>query len=114
MAGEDTFWLGLLRTTLADTVVSRHQRDRMSKKCDARMGWKNYRTSDWLVVDCDHQAGHEGSHTGLWHHNYPGTDGTTEVSWLEDDRRTFRGVFAPCRDAACLLPEGHPRKHSYE
>ena len=41
---------------------------------------------------------------------YPGS--RTEITWLEGDRRTFRGDWARCPTVQCVLPAGHPGNHA--
>lgn len=81
-----------------------------TEACDARFGWRNVDRGDWIIVDCRKILPHP-SHSGPWMHNYPGTDGVTVITWLEDDRRTFRGDFVKC-PYECLLPSNHAGNHS--
>ncbi len=40
---------------------------------------------------------------------YPGS--ATQLTWMDDDRRTFRGDYVECPERGCVLPAGHPRDH---
>lgn len=87
--------------------------------CSARFGWKTDTGSPVkgtatrvVLVACGLEDGHDGDHRGAWRHNYPGTAGTTNVTWQEVDRRTFRGDYIGCPDRGCVLPTGHPRGHA--
>lgn len=53
---------------------------------------------------------HAEHHATLRDYAYPGS--ATVMTWFEDDRRTFRGEWAPCAGIAlCVLPAGHRGEH---
>lgn len=44
--------------------------------------------------------------------NYAGTGGHSVITWMEADRRTFRGEWARCPERPyCVLPMGHRGNH---
>lgn len=69
------------------------------------------------TIDCelDHNAhdmpgGRDVQHEGaLRDYAYPGS--VTKISWMESDRRTFRGEFIPCDWPSCILPIHHRGSH---
>lgn len=57
-------------------------------------------------IGCE-KTGEHSEHQGtLRDYAFPGS--ATMVSWLENDRRTFRGEWSQCRKTfGCVLPTGH-------
>lgn len=64
-----------------------------------------------VIVMCEQDADHSGAHSGaLLDYAYPGSK--TVLSWMEDDRRTFRGDWSDCQSPGCILPAGHRGRHA--
>lgn len=64
---------------------------------------------DDTELECERdEIGHIDHEAVLRDFAYPGSE--TRFSWLEDDRRTFRGDWpGTCTPPECPLPAGHPR-----
>lgn len=63
-------------------------------------------------LQCEHNDPHPEMvphEATLRDYAYPGSE--TVVSWYENDRRTFRGDWAPC-SGTCILPAGHRGNHA--
>lgn len=61
-------------------------------------------------IACEEDGDH-ATHTGVIRNKaYPGSE--TKLSWMENDRRTFRGVWTPCDQSDCILPAGHHGNHA--
>lgn len=43
---------------------------------------------------------------------YTGATNRPEITWMESDRRTFRGDLVMCPAVRCTLPSGHQRSHA--
>jgi hypothetical protein len=76
--------------------------------CDAKI---RPMTDDTEVV-CEKGSDPHTTHDGqLRDYAYPGS--VTKLSWQDDDRRTFRGDWAPCTDSpGCILPARHRGRHA--
>lgn len=63
-------------------------------------------------VTCESDEPEHLTHHGvLRDYAYPGSE--TAIDWEEDDRRTFRGTWAPCSlFPPCILPNGHRGRHA--
>lgn len=54
---------------------------------------------------------HETHESVLRNYAYPGSE--TRMTWLDSDRRTFRGNWVPCPwDEGCILPLLHKGDHA--
>ena len=53
---------------------------------------------------------HDKHQATLTDYAYKGS--STEMSWLDTDRRTFRGEFTTCDQSTCILPAGHSGNHA--
>lgn len=61
-----------------------------------------------VIVDCEVGDIDHDPHVGVLR-DYAFEGSRTELTWFEDDRRTFRGEWVPCAaDAKCILPCNHP------
>lgn len=58
-----------------------------------------------IEVACGLTGEHHEHQGVLRDYAYPGS--ATTVYWQEDDRRTFRGQWAPCAKGNCVLPNEH-------
>lgn len=76
--------------------------------CDAKIR-PMYPVSDVeLTCELTHTGRTQEHKATLRDYAWPGSE--TVLSWMEDDRRTFRGTWAQCPVlAGCILPAGHPR-----
>lgn len=54
---------------------------------------------------------HDEHQTVLRDYAYEGSE--TKITWADDDRRTFRGEWAPCEMSGCVLPAAHHGNHAY-
>lgn len=63
-------------------------------------------------IRCENGTGPHVTHGGrLRDYSYPGS--VTKVTWLDDDRRNFRGDWAPCDSfRGCILPNNHSGRHA--
>jgi len=78
--------------------------------CDAQLGWKGMNGP--FLVACELEADHLLEHRGVWR-GYDETMPGTTITWMEHDRRTFRGTWTECSDTRCVLPAGHVGHHAY-
>lgn len=63
-----------------------------------------------IEIECSRGAMPHDEHKGvLRDYAWPGSE--TWITWLEGDRRTFRGDWAPCGDG-CVLPLNHQGRHT--
>jgi len=73
--------------------------------CDAKIR----PMTDGTEIECGFGASDHPEHQGvLKDYAWPGS--TTIITWLDDDRRTYRGEWRPCDNAdapGCILPAGH-------
>lgn len=71
-----------------------------------------FRPTNDAEVRCSAEGDHDVHQGPLRDYAFPGS--VTEVQWLDNDRRTFRGAWpGPCpTDPACNLPAHHPRSCS--
>lgn len=61
---------------------------------------------DATEIECQRLGPHDQHRGVLRDYAYLGS--TTEIVWLESDRRTFRGDWRPCTATeGCVLPGGH-------
>ena len=85
--------------------------------CDARvLLWTGGYDSEGIpgVAECGRPADHYGSHTGPLTRTVNIALGGTnrpEITWADDDRRTFRGNLEMC-SPDCVLPEVHRGDHA--
>ena len=97
-------------------------------RCDAHFGWcgtQDDGPDPFVHARCTRIEGHQGPHTGEWHHG-TGNSGVTSLTWDEEDRRTYRRHWQRCdarippngpRDVdwvaahRCLLPANHDGRH---
>lgn len=97
-------------------MISLRNRSRPSVNrdtCEARIVvWPPHLDDDGIagVATCDHPADHPDIfHKGpIDSHDLS----TTRVSWLETDRRTFRGPLRMCTYSRCCLPHAHRGDHA--
>lgn len=69
--------------------------------------------TDDTTLQCEQEGDHSGFHEAVLR-DYAYEGSATKISWQEEDRRTFRGLFIPCgdNDAPCMLPAGHRGNHA--
>lgn len=76
--------------------------------CDARI--RMFRPVNDTELHCEQDDGYHQEHFAfLRDYAYPGSQ--TTVTWLDDDRRTFRGEW-PGDCPNCILPSGHRGEHA--
>lgn len=77
------------------------------ESCDARIR----PFPDTRELECDLPAdGHSQHRANLRDYAFPGSN--TVLSWLDDDRRNFHGVWpGVCGIDQCVLPAGHHGRH---
>lgn len=77
----------------------------MAEHCTAQMF--PFPTSP--LIQCEREPHADETHEGaLRDYAYPGS--VTRVTWLDSDRRTFRGEWRRC-GLSCILPAGHRGNH---
>jgi len=73
--------------------------------CDARI--RPFRPINENELQCSEDGEHTWHTANVLDYAYPGS--RTEMTWLEGDRRNFRGEFSECdRRTTCILPKDHP------
>jgi len=74
------------------------------KRCEAKIRPFPNPTELQCRLGSTHSGDHEAE---LRDYAYPGS--LTEISWAEEDRRTYRGDWVECpATPACILPANHP------
>ena len=67
---------------------------------------------DATELTCENAPhGPETNHRGVLR-NYAYHGSRTEITWLESDRRNFRGDWLECPERGCVLPAGHHGNHA--
>lgn len=79
-------------------------------RCDAKMR----PFADNIELQCEQTQDFTRPHTEHYAtlHNYAYLGSKTAIHWMEDDRRTFRGTWAPCSHKGCVLPKTHRGNHA--
>lgn len=78
------------------------------ERCNSKI--RPFRLLNETEIKCNKRLHETGPHTGaLLDYAYPGS--ATLVEWAQDDRRSFQGTWAPCKNPGCILPLDHNGSH---
>lgn len=78
--------------------------------CDAKIRPFPDEIEIQCMVEGDDHSEFSNRHRGII--DFEGSGPPTELFWLEEDRRTFRGTWLHCEAETCILPRGHRGEHA--